>query len=119
MSSFLIPVSLARLSPAMSTSYSASLFVALNPYRIAYWIRSPSGEVRIRPMPTPLTLLDPLTVSVHLELERSVKLRSSLSACGVTFGAKSAIKSAKTCDLRAVRGWKVMSYSLSFDCPLG
>ena len=64
-------------------------------------------------MPAPLTLLDPSTVSVHLELERSVRLRSSLLACGVTFGAKSMMKSANTCDLRAVHGWKVMSYSLS------
>ena len=64
-------------------------------------------------MPAPLTLLDPSTVSVHLELESSVKSRSSLSAYGVTFGAKSAMKSANTCDLRAVRGWKVISYSLS------
>ena len=64
-------------------------------------------------MPAPLTLLDPSTVSVHLELECYVKLRSSLSACEVTFGAKSVMKSASTCDLRAMCGWKVMSYSLS------
>ena len=64
-------------------------------------------------MPTQLTLLDMSTVSVHLELERSVRLRSSLSAYGVTFGVKSVMKSANTCDLRAVRGWKVMSYLLS------
>ena len=60
-----------------------------------------------------LTLLESSTESVHLELERSVKLRSSLSACGVTFRVKSAMKSANNCDLRAVRSWKVMSYSLS------
>ena len=113
MSSFLIPMSLARLSPAMSASYSASLFVALKPQHIACWIRSPSGEARTRPMWAPLTLLDLSTESVHLELERSVKLRSSLSACGMTFGAKFAMKSTNTCDLRAVRCWKVMLYSLS------
>ena len=69
-------------------------------------------------MPAPLTLLDPSTESVHLELEHSTKLRSSLSAYGMTFGVKSAIKSANTCDLRAVRGWKVMSYSLSLTVHL-
>ena len=90
----------------MSASYFASLLVALKPQHIACWMRSPSGEVRTRPIPAPLTLLDPLTVSVHLELECSARLRSSLSACGVTFRAKSAMKSANTCDLRAVRGWK-------------
>ena len=65
------------------------------------------------PIPAPLTLLDPSTVSVHLELERSVRLRSSFLAYWVTLGVKSATKSANTCDLRAVHGWKVMSYSLS------
>ena len=104
MSNFLIPISLARLSPSMSASYLALLFVALKPHHIAYWIRSPLGEVRTRPMPAPLTLLNPSTVTVHLELEHSVKLRSSLPASGVTFGAKFAMKSANTCDLRAVRG---------------
>ncbi|KAL5583224.1 hypothetical protein UlMin_015666 [Ulmus minor] len=89
MSSFLMPMSLARLSPTMSASYSASLLVALKPQRMACWMRSPSRE-------------------------RSVRLRRSLSSCGVTFGAKSAIKSANTCDLRAVRGWKVMSFMLYF-----
>ena len=64
-------------------------------------------------MPALLTLLDPSTVSVHLEFEHSVRLRSSLSACGVTLGAKSVMKSANTCDLRAVRSRKEMSYSLS------
>ena len=64
-------------------------------------------------MPAPLMLLDPSNVSVHLELEHSVRLRSSLSAYGVKFGAKSAMKLANSCDLRVVHGWKVMSYSLS------
>ena len=104
MLSFLIPMSLARLSPAMSALYSTSLFVALKPQRIASSIRSPSGEVRNKPMPDLLMLLEPSTERVYLELEYSVKLRSSLSTCGVMFGAKSAMKSASTCDLRAVRG---------------
>ena len=69
MSSFLIPMSLARMSLAMSASNSASFFVARKPQRIACWIRSPSGKVRTRPMPNPLTLLDPSIESVHLELE--------------------------------------------------
>ena len=43
-----------------------------------------------------LTLLDPSSVSVHLELERPVKLRSFLSGCGVMFGVKSTMKLAKT-----------------------
>ena len=88
MSSFLIPMYLARLSPTISASYSASLLVALKPQHIACWMRSPSGEVRTRLMPAPLT------VSVYLELEHSVRLRSSLSACGVTLGVKSTMKSA-------------------------
>lgn len=88
----------------MSASYFASLFMGLKPHHIAYWIRSPSGEVRTRPMPALLMLLNPLTVSIHLELERPVKLMSPLSACGVKFGVKSAMKSANTCELRAVRG---------------
>ena len=113
MLSFLIPMSLARLSPAMSALYSALLFIALKPQRIACWIRSPSSEVRTRPMSAPLMLLEPSTEIIHLELECSVRLSSSLSACRVTFGVKSAMKLANTCDLRAVRGWKVISYSLS------
>ena len=64
-------------------------------------------------MPALLTLLDPSTESIHLELERSAKLKSSLSACEVMFGAKYAMKLANTCNLRAVHGWKVMLYSLS------
>ena len=76
MSSFLIPMSLARLSLAMSALYSASLFVALKPHRIACWIRSPSGEVRTRPMSDPLTLLESSTKRIHLESIRSVRLSS-------------------------------------------
>ena len=64
-------------------------------------------------MPVPLMLLDLSTVSAHLELECFVKLRSSLLAYRVMFGAKSVMKSANTYDLRAVCGWKVMSYLLS------
>ena len=92
MSRFLIPMSLAWMSLDMSASYSTSLFVALKPQRMACWIRSPLGEVRTRPMLDPLTLLEPLTERVYLELDCSVRLSSSLSACGVTFGAKSAMK---------------------------
>ena len=66
----------------------------------------------------PLTLLKPLTESIHLELECSVKLSSSLSTYGVMFGVKSVMKSANTYDLRAVHGWKVMSYSLSLTVHL-
>ena len=113
MLSFLIPMSLARMSLAMSASYSASLFVAQKPHRMACWIRFPSGEVRTKPMTDPLTLLEPLTESVHLELERSVRLSSSLSACGVKFGVKSAMKLANTYNLSVVCGCKVMSYSLN------
>ena len=69
-------------------------------------------------MQAPLTLLNPLTESIHLELERSVKLRSSLSTFRVTFGAKSMMKLTNTCNLRAVRGWKVMSYLLSLTVHL-
>ena len=89
-------MSLERLSPAMSALYSTSLFVALKPQRIASSIRSPSGEVRNKPMPDLLMLLEPSTASVHLELGRSVNLSSSLSTYGVMFGAKSAMKSANT-----------------------
>ena len=64
-------------------------------------------------MPAPLTLLDSLTESIHLELEHSIKLSSSLSEYEVMFGVKFAMNSANTCDLRAVCGWKVLSYSLS------
>ena len=96
MSSFLIPISLARLSSAMSALYFASLFVSLKPHRIACWIRSPSGEVRTRLMLALLMLLEPSNDSVYLELECFVKLSCSLSACGVTFGAKSVMKSTKT-----------------------
>ena len=65
---FLNPLSLAMLSLAMSALYSALLFVALEPQCIACCIKSPSGEVKTRPMPASLTLLEPSTESVHLEL---------------------------------------------------
>ena len=87
MSSFLIPMSLARMSLDMSASYSTSLFVALKPQRMACWIRSPLGEVRTKPMLDPLTLLEPSIERVHLALDHSVRLSSSFSACGVMFRA--------------------------------
>ena len=65
-------------------------------------------------MSDPLTLLGPSTESVNLELEHFARLSNSLSACRVIFGAKSVMRSARTCDLRAVHGWKVISYLLSF-----
>ena len=64
-------------------------------------------------MPDPLTLLDLPTERIHLESDHSVRLSSSLSACGVMSEAESAMKSAKTCELKAVFDWKVISYSLS------
>ena len=43
----------ARLRPAMTASYSASLLEAWNPNLSAYSISIPSGEVKINPAPLP------------------------------------------------------------------
>ena len=80
MSSFLIPMSLASVTPTMSASYSASLLVVQNPQWMAYWIKSPLGDVRTRPMLDLFMLLEPSTESVYLDVEHSVRLSSSLLA---------------------------------------
>ena len=64
-------------------------------------------------MADPFTLLKPSTKSVHLDVEYSVRLSNSLSACTRVLEVKFAMKSANICDLSAMRGWKAMSYSLS------
>ena len=112
MSSFLMPMSLVRVSPAMRALYSDSLLVAQKPHWMAYWIKSPLGEVWTKPILDPLMLLESSTKSIHLDVECYVRLSNSLSAYGIVFGVKSAMKSANTYDLSAVHGWKVMSCSL-------
>ena len=109
MSSFLMPMSLARVSPIMRASYSTSLLIVQKPHQMAYWIKSPLDKVRTRSMLGPLTLLESSTESIHLDVERSVRLSNTLSAYGVTFRVKSAVKSLNTYNLSAVHGWKVMS----------
>ena len=55
----------ASSSPAIITSYSDSLLVALNPNRTVCSILSPVGEVNYRSMSTPDCLKAPSTQSVH------------------------------------------------------
>lgn len=109
-------MSFASVSLAMRASYSTSLLVERKLHRTACWTKSPSKEVRTSPMPevlVPLILLTPSTKSVHLDVERSVKLSNSLSACAAKSTKKLAIKSARTYDLSTVCGWKVIPYSFN------
>ena len=100
------PISLARLRPAIIASYSASLFVALKPQLIAVSRVSPFGEVRTIPSQLPLKLLKPSMCRVHIP-------SCGPSAYSWMLGVKSVMKSVNTYDLIVVRGWKVMSNSLS------
>ena len=101
--SHLMPMFLASESLVISASYSASLLVTQKPHQIDCWIKSPLGEVMIRPMPEPFRLLEPSTKSVHLDVECSVKLSNSSSYTSV-LGVKSVMKSTNTCDLSAMQG---------------
>ena len=67
-------------------SYSDLFLVALKPNRTAYSILSPVGEVNCRPMPAPVCLEAPSTLSAH----QPVSL-GQVSGRGI-----SAMKSAKT-----------------------
>ena len=67
-----------------------------------FWIKSPSSEVKTRPMPKQFILLEPLIESVHLHVERSVKLNNSLLACTSVEEVKSVMKLASTHDLNAM-----------------
>ena len=81
MSRFRMPMSLASERPAMSASYSASLFVALKPHLIANWMMSPYGEIRTSPRPSPPMLLEPSTESNQFGVGLSMMASHSLLAC--------------------------------------
>ena len=56
----------ARLSPAMTPSYSTSLLEAWKPNLRAYSTSIPFGEVRIRPTPLPWALAAPSTDNLQM-----------------------------------------------------
>ncbi|KAL5747093.1 hypothetical protein ACOSQ2_024390 [Xanthoceras sorbifolium] len=98
--------SFAKVSPAMRASYSASLLVVLNPHLMDLSMTCSVGEVSTIPSPLPLALLDPSTAKLHssLGVSHDIVQSSSSARCRIP-GVKSAMKSASTCDLIAVRGW--------------
>ena len=98
----------ARLSPAMTASYSASLLEAWKPNRRAYSTSIPSGEVRIRPAPLPWALVAPSTDNLRMG-------RSGVSWVAFVDGAgvNSMMKSTRICPFIAILGLYLMSNSLS------
>ena len=84
-------------------SYSDSFLEALKPNRIACSILSPVEDFDCRPIPAPVCLNAPSTLSVH---------QFELSRCVSDWGI-SVIKSAKTCPFFYSIGLYWMSYSLS------
>lgn len=82
------PTSFSRLNLVINASYSTSLFVVLNPKRIAYLISNPSGVVSKSPAPLDEAVDDPSMWRVHSD---SKGLLSSIST-----RVSSVRKSAKT-----------------------
>ena len=89
--------------PDKRASYFDSLLEALKPNRIACSILSPVRDFNYRPIPTPVCLDAPSTLSVH---------QFELSGC-VLDGWIYAMKSAKTCPFLDSLGLYWMPYSLS------
>ena len=81
------PMASASSSLAIMASYSDSLLVALKPNCTACSILSSVGEVNSRPMPAPICLEAPSTLSAHQPVSSG-----QVSGYGI-----SATKSAKTC----------------------
>ena len=96
-------------SPAISASYSGSLFVALKSYRIKYIIWPPYGDLRTTPKPDPLILNNPSTCMVQGLSSRLTIVHASDGISGSSSGLESATKFAKTCDLIVVLGLYSMS----------
>ena len=89
--------------PDKRASYSDSLLEALMPNRISYSILSLVGDFNYRPIPTPVCLDAPSTLSVH---------QFELSGC-VLDGWISTMMSAKTYPFFDSLGLYWMPYSLS------
>ena len=83
-------------------SYSDSLLVVLKPNRTACSILSPVGEVNYKPMPAPVCLEAPYTMSVHQPVSSE-----QVSSCGI-----SVMKSAKAYSFFESLGLYWMPYSL-------
>ena len=103
----------ARLSPTMTTSYSASLLEAENQNLSAYSTSIPSGGgggggVRINPESLPLALTAPSTNNLQIGMSDS----SSVVSVGFV-EVNSMIKSTKTYPLIVVLGLYLISNSLS------
>ena len=81
------PMASSSSSTAIMALYSDSLLVELKPNRTACSILSPVGEVNTRPMPAPVCLEAPSTLSAH----------QPVSSGQVSGYRISAMKSAKTC----------------------
>jgi hypothetical protein len=94
-------------SPRMTTSYSAILLVHLldsraQLRRAAYLYLTPAGDVIIVAAPAPAWH--------HAPSQWMVQTFSECSCYGPTGSVQSTMKSAKTCDLIAVLGSKMMWY---------
>ena len=97
------PMASASSSPAIMASYSNSLLVALKPNRTTYSILSPVEEVNCKPMPAPVYLEAPSTLSVHQPVSPG-----RVSNCGISI-----MKSAKTCPFFESLGLYWIPYSLN------
>ena len=93
----------ASSSPTIMASYFGSLLVALKPNRTSCLILSPIGEVNYRPMPAPVCLEAPSTLSAHQPVSSG-----QVSSCGI-----SSMKSAKTCSFFESLSLYWMPYSLN------
>jgi hypothetical protein len=97
--------------PRMTALYSAMLLVHLSHSRAklrraTYLYLTPAGDVMIAGAPAP--------VWHHAPSQWKVQTVSECSCCGPTGPIQSTMKSAKTCDLIAVLGSKMMLYPNSY-----
>ena len=97
------PMASASSSPAIMALYSDSLLEALKPNWTACSILSPVGEVNCKPMPAPICLEAPSTLSVHQPV-----LSGHVSGYKI-----SAMKSARTCSFFKSLDLYWMPYSLN------
>ena len=98
----------ARLSPAMTASYSASLLEAWKPNLRAYSVSILSGEVRISPAPLPWALAS--SSNDNFQMGRSgVSWVASIDCAGVN----SMIKSSRICPFIVILGLYLISNSFS------
>ena len=102
----------ARLSPAITASYSASLLEAWNPNLSAYSTSIPSKEIRINPASLSWALAVPSTDNLQIG-----RLDASWAVSVGSAKVNSMMKYAKICTLTVVLSLYLMSNSLSSMAP--